>query len=198
MAPDRPPDPIAVALEVAAILERLGISYLAAGSLASSIHGEPRSTNDIDLVADIEPGHVEDLVAALGDAYYVSPNAVRQAVLEGGTFNAIHLGTAVKVDVFVAGRDPFDAERLEHRERVEVWSDPPGELYVDTAEHTVLRKLEWYRRGDEVSERQWRDVLGIVRAQGDRLDRLRLAGWAERLGVSDLLERVLSEAGEMS
>lgn len=198
MAPDQPPDPIAVALEVAAILERLGIPYLAVGSLASSIHGEPRSTNDIDLVADLEPRHVEGLLAALGDAYYVSPDAVREAVREGGTFNAIHLGTALKVDVFVAGRDPFDIERLKHRERVEIWSDPPGELYVDTAEHTVLRKLEWYRQGDEVSERQWGDVLGIVRAQGNRLDRARLTAWAGRLGVSDLLERVLSQAGEMS
>jgi hypothetical protein len=196
MVPDRLPDPLAVALDVAAIFKRLDIPYLIAGSLASSIHGEPRSTNDIDIVADLEPRHVAGLLAALDDGYYVSPAAVREAVGTGGTFNAVHLVTAMKVDVFVAGEDPFDAERLACRERVQVWSAAPGEVYVDTAEHTVLRKLEWYRRGDEVSERQWRDVVGIVRVQGEHLDRERLSAWAMRLGVAGLLERVLRESGE--
>jgi hypothetical protein len=82
----------------------------------------------------------------------------------------------------------FEAERLQGRERIEM---PNGVLYVDTAEHTLLRKLEWYRRGGEVSERQWRDVQAIARIQGDRLDRAHLRVWAARLGVSDLLERVM-------
>ncbi len=192
MAPEEFPDPVAVALAVGALLERLGIAYLVAGSLASSIHGEPRSTNDIDIVADLKPHHLDDLLAALADVYYVSPKTVREAVRDGGTFNVVHLATAVKVDVFVVGRDPFDAERIAHRARVRISPDSPGELYVDTAEHTILRKLEWYRRGDHVSERQWRDVEGIVRVQGSRLDRDRLRAWAPRLEVSDLLERLLS------
>jgi hypothetical protein len=193
MAPDAPPDPIRVALAFAATCDRLGIAYLAVGSLASSIHGEPRSTDDVDFVADLRPGHVTPLVAALTPAYYVDV-ALAAAVAHAGSFNVIHLDTAVKVDVFVAGTDAFQTERLARRQRVRVWDDPPGELWVDTAEHTVLRKLEWYRRGGEVSDRQWRDVLGVLRAQRGRVDRTRLDAWAQRLGVSDLLERAVHEA----
>lgn len=193
MAPEGLPDPLTVALEAAGIFERLGVRYLAAGSLASSLHGEPRSTNDVDLVVDLGGKHVMPLLAALGDRYYVSPDAVWEAVRAGGTFNLIHLGSAVKVDLFVAGDDPFDAERLVHRIRARVGPGESDMLYVDTAEHTILRKLEWYRRAGEVSERQWRDVVGIVRVQGARLDWGRLAAWAPRLGVTDLLERLRRE-----
>jgi len=195
MAPDQQPDPLAVALQVAAILEGLGIPYLVSGSLASGIHGEPRSTNDVDFVADIHPGHVGPLLAALHGDFYLSDEAVREALQLGTSFNAIHLPTAVKVDVFVAGQDPFDAERLRHRQRVLVREDPPGELFLDTPEHSVLRKLEWYRRGGEVSERQWRDVLGVLRAKGEQMDRARLDTWAGRLGVADLLRRAREQAG---
>jgi len=196
MAPERLPDPIRVALAVARALEQVGVTYVAVGSLASSVHGAPRSTDDVDFVVDLAPTQGERLVAALAGEYYVSPEAVREATAarSGGTFNAIHLATSVKVDLFVAGDDPFEAERLAQRQRVSIASDPPAELFVDTPEHTILRKLEWYRRGGETSERQWRDVRGVLRAQGGRLDRRALSGWAERLGVTDLLERALREA----
>jgi hypothetical protein len=145
MTPDSPPDPIRIAIEVGALFDRLGVSYLVAGSLASSAHGEPRSTNHLD-------------------------------------------------DVFVAGTDAFDAERLSQRTRVQLGVDAQSEIWVDVPEYTVLRKLEWYRRGGEVSERQWRDVLGVLRAQGARLNGDRLDGWAERIGVRDLLDRARAEA----
>ena len=194
MAPESTPDPVCVALEFAGVLERLGVAYVAAGSLASSVHGEPRSTDDIDLVADLRSPHVGGLVAALADAYYTSADAVRDAVARGGSFNAIHLATAVKVDVFVVGDDAFDAERVARGRRTRIVQDPPHDLSVDTAEYTVLRKLEWFQRGGEVSDRQWRDVLGVVRAQREQLDGAVLATWAGRLGVSDLLERALRDA----
>jgi hypothetical protein len=193
MAPDQLPDPLAVALEMAELLERLHIPHLAAGSLASSFHGEPRSTNDVDFVVDLAPGRVPDLLAALGDRYYASADAMAEAVRAGGAFNLIHYATAVKVDLFVAGDDAFDAERLATRTRERIGTTDREVLAMDTAANTILRKLEWYRRGGEVSERQWRDVIGVIRVQGARLDWDRLVAWAARLGVADLLERARRE-----
>jgi hypothetical protein len=194
MAPEKPPDPVAVAIETAGILERLGIAYLAAGSLASSAHGEPRSTLGIDIVADVRADHVPEILRSFGTDYYVDEDAIREALRSGSSFNLVHLSTAVKVDIFVAGDDPFDAERLARRQRLVMWPDPPREVYVDRAEYIVLRKLEWYRRGGEVSDRQWRDSVGVLRLQGDRLDTALLEHWAGRLGVTDLLQRARSEA----
>jgi len=192
VAPDALPDPIAVAVSFTALLERLGVPYLVCGSFASSIHGEPRSTNDIDIVADVRPGHIRKLVAMLGSEYYVSAGAIRDAVRDGGAFNVIHVNGGIKIDVFVAGRDPFDLERLRTRELVRTSTAPSPTVYVDTSEYSILRKLEWFRRGGGVSERQWRDVLGILRVQGERLDLQRLREWAARLGVSDLLALALA------
>lgn len=140
------------------------------------------------MVIGLRSRDVKALAGSLGSDYYVDGDAMRAAVKSAGSFNAVHLASAIKVDFFVAGDDPFEVERLASRLRVEM---PGGVLYVDTAEHTVLRKLEWYRRGGEVSERQWRDVQAIARIQGERLDREELRRWSARLGVTDLLERVL-------
>lgn len=202
VTPDADPDPIAVAVSFAGTLERLGIPYLIGGSMASSVHGEPRSTNDIDIVADLTAESLHILLDAIRTDYYVSEDAAQGAVQAaergepGGSFNLIHIGGAIKVDLFVAGRDPFEAERLRSRQRIQVSPDSSASLFIDTAEHSLLRKLEWFRRGGEASDRQWRDVVAIARIQGDRLDRARLALWADRLGVSDLLVRLLAEVGD--
>ena len=198
MAPDTLPEPLRVALAVAATLERLHVPYVLVGSLASSLYGAPRSTDDVDFLVDLQPDGVPPLVAALTPAYYVSAEAARAAATapHGGAFNAVHLKSAVKVDLFVVGDDSFDTERLARRQPVRLTGElegAPAEVFVDTSEHTVLRKLEWYRRGGEVSERQWGDVIGVVRAQGERLDRDYMRTWAERLGVGDLLERAFRE-----
>ncbi len=195
MAPDGLPDPLRVALAITGILERLGVRYVTAGSLASSVHGEPRSTDDVDLVADLRAAHATPLVTALRGEWYVSEETVRDAIARGASFNAIHLASGVKVDVFVVGEDAFDAHRVARGRTVRVRAEPGAVLRVDTAEYTVLRKLEWFRRGSETFDRQWRDVVGILRAQGAGLDRGELATWGERLGVSDLLARATAEAG---
>ena len=189
-SPDELHDPVALAVQVGARLDPIGVNWVIGGSLASSVHGEPRATLDVDMVVDLRTRQVKPLWEALRRDYYADADEMLAAVEGATSFNAVHFATAIKVDFFIAGDDPFEAERLVNRQRVET---PAGVLYVDTAEHTLLRKLEWYRRGGEVSERQWRDVQAIARIQGDRLDHDRLQLWAGRLGVTDLLQRVLTE-----
>ncbi len=194
MGPIELPDPLEVAASITGVLERLGVRYLIGGSLASSVHGEPRSTNDVDILVDFRTEHVEPFIEAIRSDYYVSEPALRAAIRSGHHFNVIHMNAAVKVDFFLAGDDPFDLERLDARQPLQLPTESETHAYVDTAEHSVLRKLEWFRRGGEVSERQWRDVIAILRMQRTHLDQSRLSTWARRLGVSDLLERALHEA----
>lgn len=194
MAPDALPDPIAVAAIIGRELEKLRVAYVVGGSFASSLHGEPRSTNDVDVVADLDLATARRFVESLGEDFYADASAAIDAVQAGGSFNVVHIESAVKVDIFVAGVDPLDQERLRRRLRITVNGlDNQLTLYVDTAEDVVLRKLEWYRRGGETSERQWRDVLAVLRVQ-QRLDDTYLRTWAHRLGIADLLVRALSEA----
>jgi hypothetical protein len=189
-SPNELHDPVAIALDIGARLDQHRVEWLIGGSLASSVHGEPRATQDVDMVVALRPRHVKPLWEALRRDYYADVDEMRSAVTTPASFNAIHFASTIKVDFFVAGDDPFEVERFASRQRIEM---PGGVIYVDTAEHTLLRKLEWYRRGGEASERQWRDAQGIARIQGDRLDRDRLRLWADRLGVMDLLQRVLME-----
>lgn len=177
-------------------LEALGVRYYIAGSVASSAHGMARASLDVDLVADLEAGQIEALVTRLQDAYYLDQTRVEVAVRTGRSFNLIHLETMFKVDIFIAGDRPFDREamRRARREAMDEAADAPR-LLVATAEDTVLAKLEWFRSGGEVSERQWADVIGILKMGLSAVDRTYLRRWAAMLRVGDLLDRALREAG---
>ncbi len=180
-------------LEVVEALDALGVPYHVGGSLASSVHGIPRQTNDLDLVVDLPTAAVAPLEERLRGNFYVDAESIRRAIRQRRSFNLVHLATGFKIDVFLQGRSPFDRMEFARlgRHRLE---DLPRELAVKSAEDTVLRKLEWYRLGTEVSDRQWSDVLGVIRTQGDRLDVDYLRRWAPELGVADLLERALQAA----
>lgn len=182
-------DPVAVAWSVARILGNCGLRDLVGGSLASSLSGEPRSTLDVDIIVAATAGDVDAMVAALGLEFDVDEHAVARAVRERSSVNIVHRATAIKVDLFVAGGTPLDDEQLARRQHVKVSADPERWLYVYAPEDILLQKLRWFRLDNDVSERQWRDVLGILLVQGEALDRAYLALQAERLGVADLLTR---------
>ena len=186
-----PVDPLAIASAVSGLLESLGIAHTIGGSLASSFAGEPRSTVDIDFVVAFDESHVPALLSAFEADFYVDEGALRRAVRERGSANLIHQATQLKVDLFVAGGTPLDQQQLERRMKVLV--SPGRTIPVHPPEDILLQKLRWYRAGGEASDRQWRDVLGIVRVQGSRLDRDYLQTNAPTLGVADLLSRALSE-----
>jgi len=187
-------DPLRVALIVAEALEACRVRYLVGGSLASAVSGEPRSTLDADMVVELAEKDVEPFTAALGDRFHVDVDALRRAIRERSSTNLIHSETSTKVDLFVVGGSPLDRQQMDRRQRVKVSTDPDGWLYVYTPEDILLQKLRWYRMGNEVSDRQWRDIVGIILVQEGRLDMSWLQDGAEALAVSDLLQRALAEA----
>jgi len=187
-----PVDPIAIALSVARVFEALGIPHTIGGSIASSFAGEPRSTVDIDFVAALDESQIPALMNAFGTDFYVDDASLLRAIRTHASTNLIHHATQLKVDIFVAGGTPLDQEQLKRRQEVTLG---PGErLYVHPPEDILLQKLRWYRKGGEISDRQWRDILGIIRVQGSHLDRDYLTVNAPTLGVADLLTRALDEA----
>ena len=187
--------PLALALRVAALLDSLAIPHVLGGSLASSVVGEPRSTVDLDFAVRLRSEDVGRLLAALASDYYVSEEAMRSAIARNGSFNIVELATVSKIDLFVLGSSRLDQRQLARRRRVVVSESPRQELWVGSPEDQVLRKLDWYRAGGCVSDRQWRDVVGILAVQAERLDRGDLAATSAELELSDLLERALREAG---
>jgi hypothetical protein len=189
------PDALAAVQPVAEAFERLGVRYYVGGSLASSTRGLPRASIDVDLAAELRPEHVLPLVAALRDQYYVDEGRMREAVDARRSFNAIHLATMMKVDVFVSRGRPFDRSAFERLTPEVLEAVRPSRGFpMPRAEDVILLKLEWFRAGGEVSDRQWGDVVGVIRVVGAALDRNYLARWAPELGVPDLLDRALAAA----
>ena len=191
--------PVADALEatlvVAEILERLGVPYLVGGSLASSVHGIPRATQDADVVADLRIEHVDSLVAALGDGWYADGDMIRDAVRRRACFNIVHLATMFKVDVFVLTGSREQQREMQRRVRMTLGEDPGREVFVASPEDVVLMKLDWYRLGEGASDRQMRDVIGVIQVQGGALDMEYLRESAREMDLVDLLEKAVEEAG---
>jgi len=187
------PDLVVALAPVLDVLRRLGVRHYVGGSIASSAHGVPRASIDADVVAELLPAHATPLAEALRGAYYVAEQHVREAIDRRTSFNVIHLDTMVKVDVFVSHDRPFDRRAFERARPASV--EGGVAIPVSSPEDTVLAKLEWFRRGGEVSERQWTDVVGLLRA-GGALDVGYLRAGARDLGVTDLLLRAVDEAAE--
>jgi predicted nucleotidyltransferase len=185
--------PFSVLLQVARILEERAISYVLVGSLASSMHGMYRSTADIDILADVKPEQVRPLLEALQESFYVDEHAMREVLTQRSSFNVIHLDSVFKVDIFLPKTDEFAWAQLERRQLRRISADTKDAVYVATAEDTVLAKLRWYRLGNEVSDTQWNDVVGIIGASGESLDQDYMRFWAAKLELADLLEKALAE-----
>jgi len=177
---------------VADAFDALEIPYYLAGSVISSLFGIARATADVDVVAVMQPAHAAAIEARLLDTYYVDADMIRDAITRRSMFNVIHLGTMLKVDVYVAST-PFDRSALSRRREDSIVVDTPARMFaIASAEDVVVHKLRWFRDGGEVSDRQWSDIIGVLRVQR-ALDLAYMRQWAEDLGVADLLERALAE-----
>ena len=188
-------DFVGAILQIAEILEGLEIPYFVGGSVASSVYGESRSTRDADLVADVRKEHVEPLLRALRKDFYVPEGILREGVRDRTSFSLMYLPKAFKVDVFVVKGTPFDLKQMLRRRFEPIDESASRTVPLSSPEDTILAKLEWYRKGHEGSAFQWRDLLGVLKVQKEKLDLNYLRRTAAELDLSSLLDRALREGG---
>lgn len=187
--------PIELAADLTDRLDRLGIAYVIGGSLASTLVGEPRSTADVDIAVELAVENLSALLADVAGEFYVPEDSARRAVESRSSFNLIPAEGALKVDLFVLGDSLLDRGQIERRQAVELPSVPPRTVWVTSPEDVVLRKLQWFVDGDRASDRQWRDVVGVLRTQLGRLDDDYLDRTASEVGLADDLALARSAAG---
>lgn len=190
------PDVVLIAGKVAQVFDDLKIPYLISGSLASSIHGVPRSTRNVDFVAALNPEHVAPFVAALESEFYVDAGTIERAIPLHRSFNVIHFETAFKADIFVAVSDAWTQEQFRQRSYCQLVTDADSPLaWVCGAEDLLLQKLRWFEKGGRISDQQWKDVQGVLRVKAESLDYDYLHQWAAKLELTELLNQALADAG---
>ncbi len=190
-------EPLVVAAKVAAALDALRVRYVVGGSLASAVYGIPRATQDVDLVAELKERHIDALASALAGEFYIDTAMIREALRLHRCFNVIHLETMFKADVFIPAQDPWVESELERgRSESVAIGNEVALIRFASPEDTLLHKLVWYQMGGGVSDRQWSDVLGVLKVQGELLDRAYVTKWAAHLGVAELLRRA-QRAGDV-
>ena len=170
-------------------LDSLGISYLTGGSIASSIYGVPRATQDIDLVIDLPLGKARDFAKALQSDFYIDADAVIQAVETGSSFNAIHFETVQKIDFFIRGKDEYAAEEMRRRLKIAIDETGQQTVFIASPEDIILQKLLWFKMGSGTFERQWNDTLGVIKVQTASLDREYLTRWAKAFDIVELVQK---------
>ena len=170
------------------VFEHLQIPYLVTGSVASMAYGEPRLTNDIDIVAAVDEQHIKGLISAFPpDDFYISEDMIRDAIHHHGQFNIIHPTSGLKVDVIIKQNTPFDRSRFGRGHRIH-----PAETYranFAAPEDMIIKKMEYYKEGG--SEKHLRDITGILKISGELVDRKYVSEWVHRLGLTEIWDAVL-------
>jgi hypothetical protein len=187
-------EPIEVTLRVTGILEKLGVPYVIGGSLASTLYGMVRTTQDSDIITEMGPEHIDQFVSSLQDEFFIDEEMIADSIQHNSSFNIIHRDTMFKVDIFIPRQRPFQRSQITRAQRQTFELESAMSANFASPEDTILSKLEWYRMGGEVSERQWRDILGVMKTREGELDLNYLHKWAAELKVADLLERALKES----
>jgi hypothetical protein len=186
-------EPIEVTIRVTQVLEKLNIPYFIGGSLASTLYGMVRTTQDSDIVAEMQIEHLQPFISVLQDEFYIDDEVIAESIQHHSSFNIIHRESMFKVDVFIPRLRPFLQSQLDRAQKQTFLFEKEVSAKFSSPEDIILAKLEWYRLGGEVSERQWRDILGVLKTRAEGLDLGYLRKWANELKISDLLERAVKE-----
>jgi len=174
------------------VLERLGVPYMLVGSLASAAYGEPRMTQDIDVVVDLGEQQVGALCRAFSSAeFYVSESAALDALRRRTQFNIIHVGSGTKIDLVILPTGAWGKAEFSRRRRMLILPDLEG--YCARPEDVILGKMVHYREGG--SEKHLRDITGILKVSGDAVDRSYVTRWADQMGLADIWQAVLARLG---
>ena len=176
-----------------AILERMKIPYALVGSWGSGIYGEPRFTRDIDIVVDLAMGSVPGFLAAFPNGeYYLSENAVREAVRDRLQFNLVHPASGNKIDFILTRNELWHAGQVSRRRRVTFGlGEQALSGFVAAPEDVILGKLWYYSEGG--GDRHLRDIAGILRVTGDGVDRAEVERWARQLGYLDIWQAIIEK-----
>jgi hypothetical protein len=186
-------EPVQITQQIAQEFDRLNIRYFVGGSLASSLHGVPRATQDVDIVADIKLEQIPQLVKVFGTEFYIDADMIREAIRQRRSFNIIHLATMFKVDIFILKPDKTSMEEMARRKQYQISDSSKQMLFLASAEDIIIHKLYWFQLGGGVSERQWNDVLGVIRVQYENIDNSYLEHTAQQRGVTALLQKAIRE-----
>jgi len=188
-------EPIEVTLKVTGLLEELGIPYLISGSMASTLYGMVRTTQDSDIIVEMRTVHIARFVSELEGEFFIDQEMITEAIQHNSSFNIIHRDTMFKVDVFIPRPRPFLRSQLARAKRQTFFFETEVSALFASPEDTILSKLEWYHMGGEGSDRQWRDILGVLKTNAGELDLGYMREWAKELKVSDLLDRAIKQTG---
>ncbi|PNW51296.1 UNVERIFIED_CONTAM: hypothetical protein BEN50_10830 [Euhalothece sp. KZN 001] len=191
-------DPIELAALVGQIFDRLEIPYFVSGGLASSILGETRTTIDADIAILMSDKRlIPQLIEIMQTDFYISEIAVEDALNNrASSFNIIHLQSALKADIYpIRDNDLFRQSAIARRQKINLVDSPELSFNICTAEDIVLQKLIWYQTTGQISQKQWRDILGVLKLQGERLDFQYMRYWSEALRIVQLLENACDESG---
>lgn len=172
------------------VFESLGVKYFVTGSIASMFYGEPRFTNDIDIVAEIRKEHIQDLLKLFpGDEFYVSEGAICDAIKHYNQFNIIHPSSGLKIDVMICKKDPFNISRFERIKRIAPIEDMQANFA--SPEDVIIMKMRYYKEGG--SDKHLRDITGMLKISGDIIDRKYIESWVVKLGIEDIWRGILEK-----
>lgn len=187
------PDILAALTPVTKAFDQLSIQYYIGGSVASSIYGMARATMDVDIVADIRKFHILKLKALLEEEYYIDEDMINGAINSFSSFNLIHFETAFKIDIFIYKDEPHQRNAIERKVKDKFDEELDLEYYFSAPEDIIIAKLQWFIQGNKVSERQWLDIIGVIKVQAQNLDISYLESWSKKLGIYTLLKKAFLE-----